>query len=184
MTLWWQCFVFVRTALNRLFKRLESEWYSYRFSLRRSPVSPFTSSRPYWIEFTKQNCSLPLLNLILSLWENTFPVIVDSVERYDSRSFTEYDPMACLHYKLSSSYDRMTVVGPVAPLRANEEGCSQWEEAQPVDPSRLLIKAWEDKVFPVIRRRFRSQTDRQSGLEQIRGALLAGKRSLELGLDG
>lgn len=74
----------------------------------------------------------------------------------------------------------MTVVGPVAPLRANEEGCSQWEEAQPVDPSRLLVKAWEDKVFPVIRRRFRSQTDRQSGLEQIKGALLAGKGSLRV----
>ncbi|XP_068681108.1 probable E3 ubiquitin-protein ligase HECTD4 isoform X3 [Montipora foliosa] len=86
----------------------------------------------------------------------------------------EYDPMACLQYKLSSSYDRMIDVGPVTPLRAIEEGTSQWGETQQVDPSRLLIKAWEDRVFPVIRRRFRSQTDRQSGLEQIRGALLAG----------
>ena len=68
----------------------------------------------------------------------------------------------------------MIDVGPVTPLRAIEEGTSQWGETQQVDPSRLLIKAWEDRVFPVIRRRFRSQTDRQSGLEQIRGALLAG----------
>ena len=83
--------------------------------------------------------------------------------------------MSCLQYKLTSSYDRMTDVGPVAPLRASEEGTSQGREAPPVDPARLLVKAWEDKVFPVIRRRFRSNTDRQSGLEQIKGALLAGR---------
>lgn len=68
----------------------------------------------------------------------------------------------------------MTDVGPVTPLRASEESNSQWGEAPPVDPSRLLVKAWEDKVFPIIRRRFRSNADRQSGLEQIKGALLAG----------
>lgn len=68
----------------------------------------------------------------------------------------------------------MTDVGPAAPLRVNEEGTSPGREAPPVDPARLLVKAWEDKVFPVIRRRFRSNTDRQSGLEQIKGALLAG----------
>ena len=82
--------------------------------------------------------------------------------------------MSCLQYKLSSSYDRMTDVGPITPLRATEQGTSHGVEVQPADPSRLLVKAWEDKVFPVIRRRFRSNTDRQSGLEQIRGALLAG----------
>ena len=82
--------------------------------------------------------------------------------------------MACLQYKLTSGYDRMTDVGPAAPLRITEEGTSQGGEAPPMDPTRLLVKAWEDKVFPVIRRRFRSNTDRQSGLEQIRGALLAG----------
>jgi len=69
----------------------------------------------------------------------------------------------------------MTDVGPVAPLRVSEEGTNQGRETPPVDPARLLVKAWEDKVFPVIRRRFRSNADRQSGLEQIKGALLAGK---------
>ncbi|PFX24720.1 putative E3 ubiquitin-protein ligase HECTD4 [Stylophora pistillata] len=89
-------------------------------------------------------------------------------------SAKEYDPLSCLQYKLTSSYHRMTDVGPVTPLRASEEGNSRWGEAPPVDPARLLVKAWEEKVFPVIRRRFRSNTDRQSGLEQIKGALLAG----------
>lgn len=68
----------------------------------------------------------------------------------------------------------MIDVGPVTPLRASDEGTCHGREAPPVDPSRLLVKAWEDRVFPVIRRRFRSNTDRQSGLDQIRGALLAG----------
>ena len=99
-----------------------------------------------------------------------------------SFSITDYDPMSCLRYKLSSSYDKMTDVGPVAPLRVAEVGTSQGGDAPPVDPSRLLVKAWEDKVFPVIRRRFRSNTDRQSGLEQIRGALLAGRWGDEVGV--
>ena len=84
--------------------------------------------------------------------------------------------MSCLQYKLTSSYDRMTDVGPVIPLHVTEEGTCKGREAPPVDPARLLVKAWEDKVFPVIRRRFRSNTDRQSGLEQIKGALLAGRQ--------
>ena len=42
------------------------------------------------------------------------------------------------------------------------------------DPRSLLVKAWESKVFPTIRRRFRSEADRRSGLEQIRGALMEG----------
>ena len=45
------------------------------------------------------------------------------------------------------------------------------------DPRSLLVKAWESKVFPTIRRRFRSEADRRSGLEQIRGALMEGKKA-------
>ena len=75
----------------------------------------------------------------------------------------------------------MSDVGPATPLCAVEESSSQGIEARPVDPYRLLVKAWEDKVFPVIRRRFRSNADRQSGLEQIRGALLAGRCGLGWG---
>lgn len=110
-----------------------------------------------------------LVNLDMASWN------VSSIDPdFASLTITEYDPMSCLQYKLTSSYDRMTDVGPVIPLRVTEEGTSQGREAPPVDPARLLVKAWEDKVFPVIRRRFRSNTDRQSGLEQIKGALLAG----------
>ena len=111
-----------------------------------------------------------LVNLDMASW-NVSSIDLD----FASLTITEYDPLSCLQYKLTSSYDRMTDVGPVIPLRVTEEGTSQGREAPPVDPARLLVKAWEDKVFPVIRRRFRSNTDRQSGLEQIKGALLAGR---------
>jgi E3 ubiquitin-protein ligase HECTD4 len=36
------------------------------------------------------------------------------------------------------------------------------------------VKAWEQKVFPTIRRRFRNEAERKDGLEQIRGALQLG----------
>lgn len=42
------------------------------------------------------------------------------------------------------------------------------------DHYALLVKAWEQKVFPVIRRRFRNEAERKDGLEQIRGALQLG----------
>lgn len=38
----------------------------------------------------------------------------------------------------------------------------------------LLVKIWESRVFPVIRRRFRNETERRDGLEQIKGALSLG----------
>jgi hypothetical protein len=38
----------------------------------------------------------------------------------------------------------------------------------------LLVKAWETHVFPAIRRRFRNETERRDGLEQIKGALSLG----------
>jgi len=37
-----------------------------------------------------------------------------------------------------------------------------------------LVKAWETKVFPTIRRRFRNEAERKSGLDQIKGALQLG----------
>ena len=42
------------------------------------------------------------------------------------------------------------------------------------DVNSLLVKAWESKVFPIIRRRFRNETERKDGLEQIKGALALG----------
>lgn len=43
------------------------------------------------------------------------------------------------------------------------------------DHYALLVKAWETKVFPTIRRRFRNEAERKSGLDQIKGALQLGK---------
>ena len=42
------------------------------------------------------------------------------------------------------------------------------------DLNALLVKSWEDKVFPAIRRRFRNESERRDGLEQIKGALSLG----------
>ena len=39
----------------------------------------------------------------------------------------------------------------------------------------MLVKAWETKVFPTIRRRFRNEAERKSGLDQIKGALQLGE---------
>ena len=58
---------------------------------------------------------------------------------------------------------------------SDEESNNDEEEAEESgDVNRLLVKAWESKVFPIIRRRFRNDTERQDGLEQIRGALSLG----------
>jgi hypothetical protein len=46
------------------------------------------------------------------------------------------------------------------------------------DHYALLVKAWETKVFPTIRRRFRNEAERKSGLDQIKGALQLGLGSL------
>ncbi len=42
------------------------------------------------------------------------------------------------------------------------------------DLNSLLVRSWEDKVFPSIRRRFRNESERRDGLEQIKGALSLG----------
>ena len=42
------------------------------------------------------------------------------------------------------------------------------------DVNSLLVKSWETKVFPIIRRRFRNETERRDGLDQIKGALSLG----------
>lgn len=49
------------------------------------------------------------------------------------------------------------------------------DESANEDHYALLVKAWEQKVFPVIRRRFRNEAERKDGLEQIRGALQLGR---------
>ena len=48
------------------------------------------------------------------------------------------------------------------------------------DHYALLVKAWEQKVFPTIRRRFRNEAERKDGLEQIRGALQLGMQDMKI----
>ena len=57
----------------------------------------------------------------------------------------------------------------------SDEESSVTEEQQLDDHYALLVKAWEQKVFPIIRRRFRNEAERKDGLEQIRGALQLGE---------
>ncbi|XP_040578210.1 probable E3 ubiquitin-protein ligase HECTD4 [Lepeophtheirus salmonis] len=42
------------------------------------------------------------------------------------------------------------------------------------DLNSLVVKSWETKIFPIISRRFRNDSERQDGLEQIKGALSLG----------
>ncbi|XP_048583049.1 probable E3 ubiquitin-protein ligase HECTD4 isoform X2 [Nematostella vectensis] len=89
----------------------------------------------------------------------------------DTTELRDYDPTASAHYMLSSSCDVMSNVGPPSHMFEDEPRIESCGSTTPVD---LLVKAWEDRVFPVIRRRFRNEADRRSGLDQIRGALTAG----------
>ncbi|XP_063396384.1 probable E3 ubiquitin-protein ligase HECTD4 [Mytilus trossulus] len=90
----------------------------------------------------------------------------------------EYDTDSCKQYKLFSSYDNFLSTGPNYLSTATQEDESDEEpvedDAQTEDHYALLVKAWEQKVFPVIRRRFRNEAERKDGLEQIKGALQLG----------
>ncbi len=62
-------------------------------------------------------------------------------------------------------------------LIEDEEDEEEFEEASEdagEDINALLVKSWEAKVFPAIRRRFRNESERRDGLEQIKGALALG----------
>ncbi|XP_059171920.1 probable E3 ubiquitin-protein ligase HECTD4 isoform X2 [Physella acuta] len=90
----------------------------------------------------------------------------------------EYQVDASLSYKLLPSYDNFVVTGPdtmtVRPSEEDSEDEAVVDESVTEDHYALLVKAWEQKVFPVIRRRFRNEAERKDGLEQIRGALQLG----------
>jgi len=97
-------------------------------------------------------------------------------------SLPEYNPEGCRVYKLFQSYDSMLTTGPdlKAGLPAQDtlsDEDSTEEEHSQEDHYALLVKAWEQKVFPVIRRRFRNEAERKDGLEQIKGALQLGEFS-------
>ncbi|XP_052243277.1 probable E3 ubiquitin-protein ligase HECTD4 isoform X2 [Dreissena polymorpha] len=91
----------------------------------------------------------------------------------------DYNPDNCKLYKLFNSYDSMLSTGPEAQtVLVSQDSLSDEEsveeEQNQEDHYVLLVKAWEQKVFPVIRRRFRNEAERKDGLEQIKGALQLG----------
>lgn len=76
----------------------------------------------------------------------------------------------------------MTQTGPDSlTQQANiddESDLDEKEDSEPMEDNyTLLVKAWEQKVFPIIRRRFRNEAERKDGLEQIKGALQLGSYS-------
>ncbi len=84
-----------------------------------------------------------------------------------------------MHYKLMPCYENFTTTGPdLQTGQANQDDESDVDDTETDEPMEdhyaLLVKAWEQKVFPTIRRRFRNEAERKEGLEQIRGALQLG----------
>ena len=62
----------------------------------------------------------------------------------------------------------------VVNFEEDSEGSDYGGHEQAESVNALLVKIWESRVFPVIRRRFRNETERRDGLEQIKGALSLG----------
>uniref|UniRef100_A0A6Q2ZID3 HECT domain-containing protein n=1 Tax=Esox lucius TaxID=8010 RepID=A0A6Q2ZID3_ESOLU len=84
--------------------------------------------------------------------------------------------MSC-HYKMELSYEDLVTSGPAAhppPIADDESDDEDDDDVPREDHYALLVKAWETKVFPTIRRRFRNEAERKSGLDQIKGALQLG----------
>ena len=97
--------------------------------------------------------------------------------------FAEYKLENSLQYKLAYCYENFAVTGPdLQTQQANADDESDVDDNESDEPLEdhnallraLLVKAWEQKVFPTIRRRFRNEAERKDGLEQIRGALQLG----------
>ena len=99
---------------------------------------------------------------------------------------SEYNSEASQTYKLLPCYENFPTTGPdTHTQQANQDIESDQDEMgdpaadEPAeDHYALLVKAWEQKVFPTIRRRFRNEAERKDGLEQIRGALQLGESML------
>ena len=112
---------------------------------------------------------------------------------------TRYDIESTMGLRLQKSGNPLFKTGP-APLATvvdmdedsdldDDDDAENDEDAEGGDDSdygggeqnesvnALLVKIWESRVFPVIRRRFRNETERRDGLEQIKGALSLGMAS-------
>ncbi|GAB5579058.1 probable E3 ubiquitin-protein ligase HECTD4 isoform X7 [Prionailurus iriomotensis] len=86
----------------------------------------------------------------------------------------QYDSDTSCHYKVELSYENFITSGPdphPPPIADDESDDEDDDDVPQEDHYALLVKAWETKVFPTIRRRFRNEAERKSGLDQIKGAL-------------
>uniref|UniRef100_A0A4X2K6H4 HECT domain E3 ubiquitin protein ligase 4 n=1 Tax=Vombatus ursinus TaxID=29139 RepID=A0A4X2K6H4_VOMUR len=89
----------------------------------------------------------------------------------------QYDSDSSCHYKVELSYENFITSGPdphPPPIADDESDDDDDDDIPQEDHYALLVKAWETKVFPTIRRRFRNEAERKSGLDQIKGALQLG----------
>ncbi|XP_006894741.1 PREDICTED: probable E3 ubiquitin-protein ligase HECTD4 [Elephantulus edwardii] len=89
----------------------------------------------------------------------------------------QYDSDTSCHYKVELSYENFITSGPdphPLPIADDESDDDDDDDIPQEDHYALLVKAWETKVFPTIRRRFRNEAERKSGLDQIKGALQLG----------
>ncbi|XP_039627266.1 probable E3 ubiquitin-protein ligase HECTD4 [Polypterus senegalus] len=89
----------------------------------------------------------------------------------------QYDSDSSCHYKVELSYENLIMSGPnlhPPPIADDESDDDDDDDIPREDHYALLVKAWETKVFPTIRRRFRNEAERKSGLDQIKGALQLG----------
>ncbi|XP_040202102.1 probable E3 ubiquitin-protein ligase HECTD4 isoform X1 [Rana temporaria] len=89
----------------------------------------------------------------------------------------QYDSDASCRYKVELSYENFITSGPdphPPPIADDESDDDDDDDMPREDHYALLVKAWETKVFPTIRRRFRNEAERKSGLDQIKGALQLG----------
>ncbi|KAM7391556.1 hypothetical protein PAMP_022238 [Pampus punctatissimus] len=97
--------------------------------------------------------------------------------RLDVALLPEYNSDLSCHYKVELSYENLVTSGPdphPPPIADDESDDEDDDDVPREDHYALLVKAWETKVFPTIRRRFRNEAERKSGLDQIKGALQLG----------
>ncbi|KAL4646588.1 putative E3 ubiquitin-protein ligase HECTD4 isoform X5 [Arapaima gigas] len=89
----------------------------------------------------------------------------------------QYNSDSSCYYKMELSYENFVTSGPdphPPPIADDESDDDDDDDIPREDHYALLVKAWETKVFPTIRRRFRNEAERKSGLDQIKGALQLG----------
>uniref|UniRef100_UPI00358EC7DF probable E3 ubiquitin-protein ligase HECTD4 n=1 Tax=Myxine glutinosa TaxID=7769 RepID=UPI00358EC7DF len=89
---------------------------------------------------------------------------------------TQYDSSASSLYHLPFASEGLLLSGPSpSPPHPPVLDPDIDDDITPqAEPLNLLLRAWEQRVFPVIRKRFRNEAERRSGLDQIRGALSLG----------